>query len=249
MLTDKGFSETQLGLQYQADGPWTIFLPERKGSTEAWFDAMKEICPDALADPVAGLYSETDIRKGPQITATSTQVTNDIIQGRKPVSAWAAAVKKWKSGGGDKIAEEFAAGARSLALTDHRKESLDIHQPVRFAAVGLDHAHIHGQIAGLIEAGAEFVAMATDDPSAAIAVQVRERYPDVPVVDYPDELIAPGRHRPDRDGRGPGPARADRRRRAARRARTWSPTSPAASASTSWRRSRRRSPRPAGSGR
>ncbi|WP_432939947.1 Gfo/Idh/MocA family protein [Kribbella sp. CA-253562] len=63
-------------------------------------------------------------------------------------------------------------------------------QPVRFAAVGLDHAHALGQIAGLIKAGAEFVAMATDDPSAAIAAQVRERYPDVPVVDSPDELIA-----------------------------------------------------------
>lgn len=63
-------------------------------------------------------------------------------------------------------------------------------QTVRFAAVGLDHAHIHGQIAGLIEAGAEFVAMATDDPSSPIAAQVRERYPDVPVVDTPDDLIA-----------------------------------------------------------
>jgi predicted dehydrogenase len=60
---------------------------------------------------------------------------------------------------------------------------------VRFAAVGLDHAHIHGQVAGLITAGAEFVAMATDDPAAAIAGQVRERYPDVPVADDPAELI------------------------------------------------------------
>ncbi|QNE16895.1 Gfo/Idh/MocA family oxidoreductase [Kribbella qitaiheensis] len=63
---------------------------------------------------------------------------------------------------------------------------------VRFAAVGLDHAHIHGQIAGLIEAGAEFVAMATDDASSAIAAEVRKRYPDVPVVESPDELIATG---------------------------------------------------------
>ncbi|GAA0627109.1 Gfo/Idh/MocA family oxidoreductase [Kribbella sandramycini] len=61
---------------------------------------------------------------------------------------------------------------------------------VRFAAVGLDHAHIHGQVAGLIAAGAEFVAMATDDWSAAIAQQVRERYPDVPVVEDVDELIS-----------------------------------------------------------
>ena len=60
--------------------------------------------------------------------------------------------------------------------------------PVRFAAVGLDHAHIFGQVAGLIEAGAEFVALATDDPDAAIAKTIRERYPDVEVADDPDEL-------------------------------------------------------------
>jgi predicted dehydrogenase len=60
---------------------------------------------------------------------------------------------------------------------------------VRFAAVGLDHAHIFGQIAGLVGAGAEFVGMATDDPSVAIANRVRERYPDVAVVENPDDLI------------------------------------------------------------
>ncbi|GAA1581397.1 MULTISPECIES: Gfo/Idh/MocA family protein [Kribbella] len=63
-------------------------------------------------------------------------------------------------------------------------------QHVRFAAVGLDHSHIFGQVAGLLRAGAEFVGMATDDPSAAVAVQLRERYSDVPFADDPDELIA-----------------------------------------------------------
>jgi predicted dehydrogenase len=63
-------------------------------------------------------------------------------------------------------------------------------QTVKFAVVGLDHAHIHGQIAGLITAGAEFVAMATDDRSAAIATAVFEQYPDVEVVADPGELIA-----------------------------------------------------------
>lgn len=61
---------------------------------------------------------------------------------------------------------------------------------VRFAAVGLDHAHIFGQIAGLVGAGAEFVGMATDDPSAAIATRVREQYPEVPVVESPDDLVS-----------------------------------------------------------
>lgn len=62
-------------------------------------------------------------------------------------------------------------------------------QPVRFAAVGLDHAHIFGQVAGLTGAGAEFAAMATDDPSAAVATQLKERYPDVRFVDDVAELI------------------------------------------------------------
>jgi predicted dehydrogenase len=61
---------------------------------------------------------------------------------------------------------------------------------VRFAAVGLDHAHIFGQIAGLVGAGAEFVGMATDDPSAAIASRVRELYPEVPVIESPDDLVS-----------------------------------------------------------
>jgi len=35
------------------------------------------------------------------------------VQGRKPVSAWATAVKKWKSDGGDKIAEELAQALKA----------------------------------------------------------------------------------------------------------------------------------------
>ncbi|MGW7683979.1 extracellular solute-binding protein [Kribbella sp. NPDC054772] len=113
VLTQKGFSETQLALQYQADGPWAIFLPERKGSTEACFNAMKEICPEAETNPVDGMYSETQSRKGGQINRDLNAVTSDIIQGRKPVSAWAPAVKKWKSSGGDKIAEELYAAYKA----------------------------------------------------------------------------------------------------------------------------------------
>ncbi|HEY9291673.1 MAG TPA: extracellular solute-binding protein [Microlunatus sp.] len=113
VLTDKGFSETQLGLQYQSDGPWTIFLPERDGSSENCFNAMKEICPQALENPVAGMYSETDNRKGGQINGDLDDLTSDIIQGRKPISAWAPAVQKWKKAGGDKIADELYAAYKA----------------------------------------------------------------------------------------------------------------------------------------
>ncbi|SDR83832.1 type 2 periplasmic-binding domain-containing protein [Microlunatus soli] len=113
VLTDKGLSETQLSLGYQADAPWAIFLPDRTGSAQACFDAMKKICPDALTNPVAGMYSETENRKGGQLNEDIGNITDDIIQGRKPVSAWAPAVKKWKAGGGDKIADELYAALKS----------------------------------------------------------------------------------------------------------------------------------------
>jgi putative aldouronate transport system substrate-binding protein len=113
VLNAKGFSEVQLGLMYQADGPWTIFLPEKPGGAENQFNAMKSVIPTALADPAAGLYSETSNRKNKQLGDAINQVTDDIVQGRKPVSAWAPAVKKWKSDGGDKIADELAQALKA----------------------------------------------------------------------------------------------------------------------------------------
>ena len=84
-------------------------------------------------------------------------------------------------------------GARTIAESrlqgSFERTPMTQDQPVRFAAVGLDHAHIFGQIAGLIDAGAELVGLATDDPGASVAQQVRARHPDVPVHDDPSELI------------------------------------------------------------
>jgi predicted dehydrogenase len=61
---------------------------------------------------------------------------------------------------------------------------------VRIAAVGLDHNHIFGQLAGLVGAGCQLVGTATDDPSSAVAQEVSRRWPDVPVFDDPEQLLA-----------------------------------------------------------
>jgi predicted dehydrogenase len=62
-------------------------------------------------------------------------------------------------------------------------------RPVRFAAVGLDHAHAFGQIAGLLAQGCELVGLASDDRGSAIARGVAQRWPDVPWADHPDDLL------------------------------------------------------------
>ena len=62
-------------------------------------------------------------------------------------------------------------------------------EPVRFAAVGLDHSHIFGQIKGLLAEGCTLVGVSSKDPDAAVAQEVRRRWPDAPWVDDPQELL------------------------------------------------------------
>jgi predicted dehydrogenase len=60
---------------------------------------------------------------------------------------------------------------------------------VRFAAVGLDHSHVFGQIQGLLGQGCELVGVSSDDKSAAVARTVLERWPDVEWADDPQSLL------------------------------------------------------------
>ncbi len=62
-------------------------------------------------------------------------------------------------------------------------------EPVRFAAVGLDHSHIFGQIAGLVAAGCTLVGVSSEDPDAPVAQEVRRRWPDAPWVDDIHQLL------------------------------------------------------------
>ncbi len=62
-------------------------------------------------------------------------------------------------------------------------------RPIRFAAVGLDHAHAFGQIEGLLGQGCELVGFSSDDKTAAIAQACCERWPDVEWRDDPEVLL------------------------------------------------------------
>lgn len=59
--------------------------------------------------------------------------------------------------------------------------------PVRFAVIGLDHAHVYGQIAGLVGAGARFAGYA--GPPSPVRDEVARRWPDVPAADDPQRLL------------------------------------------------------------
>ena len=105
VLTDKGRAEIGLGIEYVANAPWMTYQPGAPDVTKAQFEAQDALVPTAVADPTIGLYSETNVRKGNQIGMGDLEL--DILQGRKPVSAWDAGVAKWKKAGGDTIRDEF----------------------------------------------------------------------------------------------------------------------------------------------
>lgn len=109
ILTTKGQSEVQMGLLYMTDAPWPIYQPGMPDGTQAQYDAQMSIVPNAIRNPAMGLYSETSARQGSQLSSTMGNLQNDILQGREPVSAWDDAVASWKSGGGDKIRDEYMA--------------------------------------------------------------------------------------------------------------------------------------------
>ena len=61
--------------------------------------------------------------------------------------------------------------------------------PVRFAAIGLDHAHIFGLITGLLANGCELVGISSDDPNASVAQEVRQRWPEAQWMTDRGELL------------------------------------------------------------
>ncbi|WP_114853252.1 extracellular solute-binding protein [Brachybacterium sp. YJGR34] len=117
--TDRGVSETPLGFRYLTDAPWPIYVPGNPDSTRAWYDGQKIAVEYGSADPTLGLYSETKSQVGGSIDGRIDDLTNDILQGRAPVSDWPAGVARWKADGGDRIRDELeqALADREGSLT------------------------------------------------------------------------------------------------------------------------------------
>lgn len=107
-VQDQGkVGETFLGIQYLADAPPVLYLPGAEDTIKGQYEQMKSVIPDGTPDPTEGLYSETNTRIGGKIGEKLDTMITEILQGRKQVSEWDAAVAEWRSSGGDKIRGEF----------------------------------------------------------------------------------------------------------------------------------------------
>ena len=59
--------------------------------------------------------------------------------------------------------------------------------PIRFAAIGLNHFHIHAQVAALSAAGAEFAAFHA--PESELAEGFARQFPDVTAADSDQQIL------------------------------------------------------------
>ncbi|WP_433442396.1 hypothetical protein [Nonomuraea sp. CA-141351] len=109
VLTTRGQREQDLGLAYIAGGPQVLCNPQgAPGVDKLNYDWQQKVVPTLLDDPAAHLYSQTFNSKGAALDKQMQDAIVAVFLGREPASSLTSAVQKWKSGGGDQMAKEYA---------------------------------------------------------------------------------------------------------------------------------------------
>jgi putative aldouronate transport system substrate-binding protein len=109
--TELGSTENVVNLPfyYMGSAPQVLYVPNAAEGVKAAYKWEQQICPKMVDDPSAGLRSDTESTSGTILDQNVNDTMISIITGRQPISSWGEAVKKWKSGGGDQIAKEYAS--------------------------------------------------------------------------------------------------------------------------------------------
>ncbi|AKU18708.1 hypothetical protein VV02_06860 [Luteipulveratus mongoliensis] len=106
-LTKKGEADMTVPWKNVVAGPRAVFFDNDPELARRVHQTLSTQIPTAVADPTAALISPTYDKKNESLTSDFNDTKNDIIAGRKPLSALDGAIKKWRNGGGDKIRAEF----------------------------------------------------------------------------------------------------------------------------------------------
>jgi putative aldouronate transport system substrate-binding protein len=106
-LTSRGEAELGVPWKYIAGPPQALFSAEAPGYVDAAHADLSKLIAMVVKDPTTGAISPANDKRGSDLTQAVTDVRNDVIAGRKPLSAFDDAVAKWRKGGGDTIRGEF----------------------------------------------------------------------------------------------------------------------------------------------
>lgn len=104
---DAGTAQREVGLSYVCSSPYDFFVPGQDETVKKFHQDQIDTLPTGRASAANGLHSETNDTKGANLSRTISDVVNDVIQGRKTLADFDAALAAWKSGGGDTIRGEL----------------------------------------------------------------------------------------------------------------------------------------------
>ncbi|SEG81084.1 carbohydrate ABC transporter substrate-binding protein, CUT1 family [Actinacidiphila yanglinensis] len=99
---------TNLPFRYLAEGPQVLFVPGFPEATRTLHAWQQKVVPVAIRDASFGLQSATFNAQGTTLKADMDDTITSVIAGRASLSALDGAISKWRSGGGDRMAEEYA---------------------------------------------------------------------------------------------------------------------------------------------
>ena len=101
-------SDSPQGLGYCGSQTFVnIYVPGNQTLVTAVHDYLASVLPTGVPNPTWGLYSDTAATKGTTANQNLQNVEADIIQGRKSMSDWDAAVKAWVQAAGDAERKEY----------------------------------------------------------------------------------------------------------------------------------------------
>jgi putative aldouronate transport system substrate-binding protein len=104
-----GENNVNLPIGYLAEAPRVLYFAGVDADSVKRLHAWEtKAVPLAIKNPATGLVSDTRSRVGVAIDKALNDGINAIVTGRQPLESWEATVKKWRTDGGDKIAEEYA---------------------------------------------------------------------------------------------------------------------------------------------
>lgn len=107
VLTPTGTTERAVPAYGIVGAPLALYVPGYPDTTQAVHEFQSKAIPTGEPIATIGLSSTTNDSDGPRLTKHMTDLESDIVQGRKPLSAWHEGVQNWKRDAGDAIRHEY----------------------------------------------------------------------------------------------------------------------------------------------
>jgi putative aldouronate transport system substrate-binding protein len=107
VLTRQGKADITVSWRYLTMRPQVLFDTNDSDFAKTAYADEQTIIPVEIPDPSLGLNSATNLAKGGPLTQAMLDGLTDIVAARRPLSDLDQLVQGWRSGGGDRIRQEF----------------------------------------------------------------------------------------------------------------------------------------------